>query len=133
MHSESPAWPPPESPVAGHPHGCRRGARGPPEQPPSTPASATEPLSSHPSSPRGISAANVDGFEKESGCCVALHPSSLQRTLKYASLLRVRAPCLRSFLRSRPTFKAFATFHESVKVENANHSPGRRRDLNLTL
>ena len=34
-----------------------------------------------------------------------------------ASFLRVRAPCLRSFLRSRPTFKAFATYYESVNLE----------------
>ena len=38
-----------------------------------------------------------DDFVKKSGCCVALYPSSLQRTTKYASLLRVRAPCLRTF------------------------------------
>ena len=35
-------------------------------------------------------------------CGVALPPSSLRRTKLYASFLRSRAPCLRSFLRSRP-------------------------------
>ncbi|EKD40755.1 MAG: hypothetical protein ACD_74C00192G0001, partial [uncultured bacterium] len=40
-----------------------------------------------------------------------------QRTPKYASLLRVRAPCLRSFLRSRHEFKASETFPEFIKFD----------------
>ena len=44
-----------------------------------------------------------DGFvKKKSICCVAVHPSSLRRTKKYASFVGIRAPCLWSFLQSRP-------------------------------
>src|SRR4030042_6378701 len=41
-------------------------------------------------------------LRKKSGCCVALHPSSLRRMPKYASLLGFRAPCLRPFYEAAP-------------------------------
>jgi len=44
----------------------------------------------------GCSRDNV-WLRKKPGCCGCASPSSLQRMSEYASLLRVRAPCLRSF------------------------------------
>ena len=41
-------------------------------------------------------------LRKKSGCCVALHSSSLRRTPKYASFLRIRAPCLQPFYEAVP-------------------------------
>jgi hypothetical protein len=38
----------------------------------------------------------------------------------YASFLMICAPCLRNFLRSRPEYKAFATFYKSVTFELTN-------------
>ena len=49
-------------------------------------------------------------LHKKTGCCVALHPSSLQRTSKYASLLRVRAPCLRPFYEAVPHARLLRLF-----------------------
>ena len=41
-------------------------------------------------------------LRKKSGCCVTLHHSSLRLTPKYASLLKIRAPCLRTFYEAVP-------------------------------
>jgi hypothetical protein len=40
----------------------------------------------------------------------------LRRTQKYASFLRLCAPCLWRFLQSRPTFDTWPTFYESIKL-----------------
>ena len=43
-------------------------------------------------------------LRKKSICCVALHLQSLQRTYKYSSFLKIRAPCICSFLLCRPIY-----------------------------
>jgi hypothetical protein len=47
---------------------------------------------------------SIDGFVKSSNCCVTLHLLSLRRTDKYAAFLKIRKPCIWSFLLCRPNF-----------------------------
>jgi len=48
----------------------------------------------------GLPGSKLDGF-------VVHHPLSWRRTLKYASSLRIFAPCLWCFLRSHPQINLF--------------------------
>jgi len=58
----------------------------------------------------------TDDFVKKAGCCVALHPSSLRRTPKYASFLMIRAPCLRTFYEAVPFSRLLRLFYETIKT-----------------
>jgi len=73
-------------------------------------------------------------LRKKSFCCVALHPrpvefslretaeliqqgESLQRTNKYASFLKIRAPCIMNFLLCRPDSDFFRVYQSSKFIK----------------
>ncbi len=61
---------------------------------------------------------SIRRLRKKSFCCVALHLSSLQRTDMYTSFLKIRAPCIMSFLLCRLNYAFYWTINPDGFVKS---------------